>query len=81
MTVAAVVMPAVEKHTLSSSGAHVPSGRRTPSENSHSNAARTLRPVVAAAAIWRLRNARGHAAHGSPSSVRMSTVIAAACGA
>ena len=64
-----------------SSGANPPSGCFTARVNSHSKAARTLNPAAAQAAICRLRKERGHASHGAPSSVRMSLVMAAACGA
>ena len=54
---------------------------RTASVHSPSKAARSVMPAAAQAAICRLRNERGQASQGAPSSVSMSVVIAAVCGA
>jgi hypothetical protein len=40
-----------------------------------------MNPAPAQAAICRLRNERGQASHGAPSSVHMTTVMAAVRGA
>ena len=73
-------MAIVEKHSPASTGSYAPSTLRA-SENSFSNATRSVSPRSARRAIMRFRNVRWQTGAGSPSRPQWSVSTAPVYGA